>query len=45
MQFHNIAVSDGMIGSYLLSTECPASPQPRELQRPGDILVHEPSDI
>jgi len=45
VQFDYIAVSNGMIWSYLLSIECRASPQPCELQRPSDILMHEPSDI
>ncbi len=45
VQFYYIAVSDRMIWSYLLSIECPASPQPSELQRPSYILVHKPSHI
>ena len=45
VQFYYIAVGDGMIWSYLLSVECPASPQPSELQRPSYILVHKPSHI
>ena len=45
VQFYYIAVGDGMIWSYLLSIECPASPQPSELQRPCYILVHKPSHI
>ena len=45
MQFYYIAVGDGMIWSYLLSIERPASPQPSELQRPCYILMHKPSHI
>jgi hypothetical protein len=45
VQFYYVAVGDGMIWSYLLSIERPASPQPSELKRPGYILVHEPGDI
>ena len=45
MQFHYVAVGDGMIWSYLLTIERPTSPQPGELERPGNIFVHKPSDI
>ena len=45
MQFYYVAVGDRMIWSYLLSSECRASPQPGEFERPSDILVHKPSDI
>jgi hypothetical protein len=45
VEFYYIAVSHGMIWSYLLSIEGRASPQPRELQRPSYILMHKPSDI
>ena len=45
MQFHYIAIGDGMIRPYLLSIECPTAPQPSELQRPSYVLMHKPGDI
>lgn len=45
VQFHYIAVGDGMLWSYLLSIECTASPEARELQRPSYILVNKLGDI
>src|SRR5215469_2420822 len=45
VQFYHVAIDNGMIWSYLLSIECPASPEPSKLQRASYILVHKPSDI
>jgi len=42
MQLYDIAVGNQMIRPDLLSGECAAAPQPRELEPAGNLRMHEP---